>query len=707
MLTIFMLTIYMKIFFLTDAAPDPDIPVAVETFLPWKRNTGRDPLPSAMTHSMPDDQCPLIGEAPSWVNNTEYTSPGSPPVTPHVTPQVTPHVTPVAEHHTLSRSPPSQASSSCTCDLQLLDVGFENALMSGAEAVNLITLDTPDHRPSAPHNRDIRAEQMDDNHHRTINTPGVDDVSATPWSDNPEDSLLPSQAASDSISTKSPSGSVPSSPPKLCSVLLHDGCQLMPHLELPWRSDSQEDKLPQECDSTIEKLPWRSDSQEDKLPQECDSKIEKLPWRSDSQEDKLPQECDSTIEKLPWRSDSQEDKLPWRSDSQEDKLPWRGGSQSTPVIASDHSNLPWRQTSQDTPDEHPLPWRQTSQDMPDEHPLPWRNGSVKESEVTRLPWRQASLDSSDETSSLPMSGGRGGRRAVRDETDAGDLPPPWRNSSDSSLPARDKATLPWRPGGLETPLLPWRNNTNVEVKLDQGAPRPRHTPSTEDEEKVESHVPPPPWRHNPEPDCSVRSPSASCEVDIYSIRPQLSSHSFRISEAESKHSEPIHVHHMIELPPPRPHIDYDCESVCSLDLDSEEIELHDRVAQWLSLCDPQPLQDDLEPINISLLQPPGSHQEQQPHNPDSHQVQQPINPGSHQEQQPHNPGSHQTQQPINPGSHQTQQPINPGSHQTQQPINPGSHQVQQPHNTCSAPHSATCSMNLDHNTSCREAESVL
>ena len=50
-------------------------PAAVELSLPWKRNTGRDPVSSSFTHSLPDDNLPQLGEAPSWVNNTDYTFP--------------------------------------------------------------------------------------------------------------------------------------------------------------------------------------------------------------------------------------------------------------------------------------------------------------------------------------------------------------------------------------------------------------------------------------------------------------------------------------------------------------------------------------------------------------------------------------------------------------------------------------------------------
>ncbi|XP_013416033.1 sodium/hydrogen exchanger 3 isoform X2 [Lingula anatina] len=47
-------------------------PTAVEKQLPWKRNSGRQPISSSLTHSLPDDDIPRMSECPSWVDNLDY-----------------------------------------------------------------------------------------------------------------------------------------------------------------------------------------------------------------------------------------------------------------------------------------------------------------------------------------------------------------------------------------------------------------------------------------------------------------------------------------------------------------------------------------------------------------------------------------------------------------------------------------------------------
>lgn len=44
-------------------------PTAVELLLPWKRNTGREPMSSVETHTMPDESCPVRSEVPTWVSD--------------------------------------------------------------------------------------------------------------------------------------------------------------------------------------------------------------------------------------------------------------------------------------------------------------------------------------------------------------------------------------------------------------------------------------------------------------------------------------------------------------------------------------------------------------------------------------------------------------------------------------------------------------
>ena len=94
---------------------------------------------------------------------------------------------------------------------------------------------------------------------------------------------------------------------------------------------------------------------------------------------------------------------------------------------------------------------------------------------------------------------------------------------------------------------------------------------------VDMGIPPLPWKSDAAP---IRSPSASNDVDANnsSIRPQFSSHSLRLSEAESRHSEHLHKHHMhvIDLPSHHSCPVFDLE----LPMDDEQDTL-DRVSAWL------------------------------------------------------------------------------------------------------------------------------
>lgn len=167
------------------------------------------------------------------------------------------------------------------------------------------------------------------------------------------------------------------------------------------------------------------------------------------------------------------------------------------------------------------------------------------------------------------------------------------------------------------PPLPWRTNDPIEVNRDRGAPRPsinggssrsgsnnssgnRYQASNE-----EPHMPPPPWRHT-EPDTAMRSPSASHEPDAYSLRPQLSTLSFRLSEAESRHSELVHMHHTFDPPHPRPLMDLgvDYEDDALLDIETEEMDCYERVAKWLTNCEPEPLIDDFP--DLPAIETPSS-----------------------------------------------------------------------------------------------------
>ncbi|KAK7481699.1 hypothetical protein BaRGS_00027072, partial [Batillaria attramentaria] len=69
------------------STPPPEETEA-ERVLPWKRTTQLPPVPSAVSLSMPDDDHPLMSQAPSWADNLAYnhlTESGSPYVSPENT----------------------------------------------------------------------------------------------------------------------------------------------------------------------------------------------------------------------------------------------------------------------------------------------------------------------------------------------------------------------------------------------------------------------------------------------------------------------------------------------------------------------------------------------------------------------------------------------------------------------------------------------
>ncbi|CAH1779094.1 unnamed protein product, partial [Owenia fusiformis] len=60
--------------------PTPVSPVAAETCLPWKRNTGRPPMSSSDLHSLPNEYDPVSCQVPPWVD-TRVTCVATPPAT--------------------------------------------------------------------------------------------------------------------------------------------------------------------------------------------------------------------------------------------------------------------------------------------------------------------------------------------------------------------------------------------------------------------------------------------------------------------------------------------------------------------------------------------------------------------------------------------------------------------------------------------------
>ena len=171
------------------------------------------------------------------------------------------------------------------------------------------------------------------------------------------------------------------------------------------------------------------------------------------------------------------------------------------------------------------------------------------------PWRSNSIDQFDSSASLP---------------------PPWRsNGNDHAVQEEKSAILP----------PPWKTNHDSQPEQEFGA------------------IPPPPWRSNSDPaDLPVRSPSASQDIDYCSIRPQASQQSFKLSEAESKHSEQISIPQIMEMPP-RFYVEGDISEGDSDDEDNvylaDEMDFTERIEQWLVTTDPMigPFDDEWEEFN--------------------------------------------------------------------------------------------------------------
>ncbi|XP_076449063.1 putative Na(+)/H(+) antiporter nhx-9 [Babylonia areolata] len=115
---------------LDDDLASPPEETEAERVLPWKRTTQLPPVRSSISLSMPDDDHPLMSQAPSWADNLAYnhlTESGSPYVSPENTigaPAPTTHRTPVFDIFpsttttttTPDTSPPAAAASSSPCE---------------------------------------------------------------------------------------------------------------------------------------------------------------------------------------------------------------------------------------------------------------------------------------------------------------------------------------------------------------------------------------------------------------------------------------------------------------------------------------------------------------------------------------------------------------------------------------------------------------
>lgn len=113
--------------------------------------------------------------------------------------------------------------------------------------------------------------------------------------------------------------------------------------------------------------------------------------------------------------------------------------------------------------------------------------------------------------------------------------------------------------------LPWRYASNERAVPDQHAPR-RAVVSCFDTVTKES--------------------PAQSFVDAVSTYPQPSCHSFRLSEAESRHSEPVHVQHFIDIMSAGHRItstasDSDDDESTDILCNLEQLNSHDRICMWL------------------------------------------------------------------------------------------------------------------------------
>lgn len=176
---------------------------------------------------------------------------------------------------------------------------------------------------------------------------------------------------------------------------------------------------------------------------------------------------------------------------------------------------------------------------------------------------------------------------------------PWRRdtSPDKSPEQEPTTNLPWRedkhsddepaPEEVSANSFPWRRDQEKTVEPETEVPTSVATTNL-------------PWRQAP-PEDEVPVPSHAVKVEA-----ELpSSHSFRLSEAESRHSE-----HVLHMPPM---IDPEAEpretpvsGDLPVDDDAESVDSAQRVAQWLEESDgtgPDPDLDDDFVIDLELKSP--------------------------------------------------------------------------------------------------------
>ncbi len=347
-------------------------------------------------------------------------------------------------------------------------------------------------------------------------------------------------------------------------------------------------------------------------------------------EDKDVESTDETQHLLPWRSADTEPAETCGPVISQYTPETRNGD-TVEEITNDDTNpepevslpLPWR--SQDTSPVEAVDVRETlSSNEGQTNGLPWRDEKPMEpvaqsngcdDDILPPPWRCHSNNSPPAETAEPTPS-QGATEPVEDV-----IPPPWKSQSASVPVSRQISNCSSQPGCLSNPHKdsvdnglsqaedtlpppPWQRTESC-CQFGQYPLLSRNSSSSNSggggshrHGKDIPHLPPPPWRHV-ESNPVLRSPGASHDADLYSLRPQMSSLSFRFSEAESKHSEHMHVHHMIDPPHERPHVVH-CDNGDerrSLDLgyeddDDDADNLHQRVVSWLLGCDPEPIADD-------------------------------------------------------------------------------------------------------------------
>jgi len=135
----------------------------------------------------------------------------------------------------------------------------------------------------------------------------------------------------------------------------------------------------------------------------------------------------------------------------------------------------------------------------------------------------------------------------------------------SSMDAACRAVEQEADAEASASLLPWRCGSDERAIPDQQAPRPAAMTHTASMTKISS---------------------AQSFVDAVSTYPQPSCQSFRLSEAESRHSEPVHVQHVIDISSAGHRVtstasDSDGDESADILCNLEQLDSNERIFMWL------------------------------------------------------------------------------------------------------------------------------